>query len=75
MVLTRVALVFAAAVCTAAVATPVLAQESAQTRHTKYAHPAKYEQATAEVQESSCRVEDFDTGVHWHSLVTMCGPR
>jgi len=74
------ALLLAAAACTIAVATPALAQDASATRYAKHV-PAKYtvdvlpETATAEIPDSQCRLEFYDTGVHWKSYRTMCGPR
>ncbi len=90
MNITRTALLLAAASGLAALATPAPAQDAwsgapgyvangasaaPAKHHKKVALAAIPSDATAEVQDSSCRLEIFDTGVHWKSYQTMCGPR
>ena len=78
-------LVPSAAACLVAMATPVLAQNlSAPGYHPKGAPPAKMRRAeyavpasaTAEVGDSSCRLEIFHVvGITQPNYTTMCGPR
>ena len=90
MSFTRTALLLAAATGLAAIATPAPAQESwssapAYTHNGAPTAPARRHKnayavaipstATAEYVDSSCHLEFFDTGVHWKSYQTMCGPR
>jgi len=74
------ALLSAAAVCAIVIAAPALAQDAPKSRHIKHAHAASVvdvlpETATAQIPDSPCRLEMYDTGVQWKSYQTMCGPR
>ena len=88
MNITRMVILLTAASGLAALATPAPAQDwsgapgytvngapTAPAKHKKYAVAAIPSDATAEYPESNCRLEIFDTGVHWKSYQTMCGPR